>query len=133
MNKKLLNSLEKSLGSRWSCICRAPYDLARLEIISETETTLVAHYTCPSCKRQQVIAAAIGGAVATTVQTDLMPQEAKKFLTSTCITSDDVLEIKQELKKSNGNFRNLLSKEKPVQKSSDDVEIFVSPPEINRQ
>ena len=132
MSKKLLNSLEQSLGSKWSCICRSAYDLSALEIISETETTLVAHYTCPSCQRQQVIAAAIGGAVATTIQTDLMPHEAKKFLTSNNITCDDVLEIKQGIKKSNGNLKNLLGKENPAQKSSADVEIFVSPPEINR-
>ena len=93
MNRKLFRQLEQQFGGNWSCSCHMPFDLERFEILSETDTSILAHYACPSCNKEQMIAAAIGGAIATTIQTDLLANEAKKFFRLQHIDADDVLDL----------------------------------------
>ena len=98
MNRKLFRQLENQFGGNWSCSCHAPFDLERFEILSETDSSILAHYACPNCGKEQIIAAAIGGAIASSLQTDLLANEAKKFLRGEKITADDVLDVRGEVK-----------------------------------
>lgn len=102
MNRKLFRQLEQQFGGNWSCSCHTPFDLERFEILSETDSSILAHYACSNCGKEQMIAAAIGGAVASTFQTDLLANEAKKFLRGEKVTSDDVLDLRFEIQNLDG-------------------------------
>ncbi|OGY28314.1 MAG: hypothetical protein A3F33_00425 [Candidatus Woykebacteria bacterium RIFCSPHIGHO2_12_FULL_43_10] len=121
MNRKLFRQLEQQFGGNWSCSCQTPFDLERFEILSETESSILAHYACPTCNKEQMIAAAVGGAVASTLQTDLLAHEAKKFLRGEFISSDDVLDLRGEIRKM--DFRKLKSLVKESQISEQEIEV----------
>ncbi len=121
MNRKLFRQLEQQFGGSWSCSCQTPFDLERFEILSETETSILAHYACSNCGKEQMIAAAVGGAVASTLQTDLLANEAKKFFASAAISSDDVLDLRSEIRAlDNRKIRNLA---KATQINEQEVEV----------
>ena len=61
MNKKVIRQFAEQFGKEWECQCRAPFGVASLEIISESDTSLLAHYICPNCGREQMLAASITG------------------------------------------------------------------------
>lgn len=94
-----MKQLEQQFGSQWACSCRTPLDLTRFEVLSESETALLAHYTCPVCGREQIVAVAAGEGVTSNVQTDLTAAEASKLLSAEPVSADDVLDIREELKK----------------------------------
>lgn len=91
MNKKVVRSFVEQFGKEWECSCKAPFGSANLEIISESESSLVAHYVCPSCGREQMLAASISG------ETQML-EENLQTIHSNQISSDDVLDIRQEVK-----------------------------------
>src|SRR3989338_5374250 len=98
MNRKLFRQLEQQFGGNWSCSCHTAFEWERFEILSETPSSILAHYACPGCGKEQMIAAAIGGAIASTFQTDLLANEAKKFFRLQHIDADDVLDLRAEIK-----------------------------------
>jgi hypothetical protein len=105
MDKGFLKHLEEQFGSYFVCSCGAPFDKTRFEIVKESESSLVAHYTCARCQREHVLFYGLGAAVAAVVQTDMEPHEAKKFLGATSISADNVLEVRDYFRKFKGNFR----------------------------
>jgi hypothetical protein len=102
MDKRLIRQLEQQFGSQWACSCRTPFDFSFFEIISETDNTLLAHYSCPACGNEQMIAIAGSGDITSNIQTDLTPTEARKLLTFEVINANDVLDIREELKEIRG-------------------------------
>lgn len=89
MNKKVIRQFAEQFGKEWECQCKAPFGVASLEIISESANSLLAHYICPSCGREQMLAASITGEkIMDEMQTINLNQ----------ITSDDVLDIRQEIR-----------------------------------
>lgn len=121
MNRKLFRQLEQQFGGNWSCSCHTPFDLERFEILSETDSSILAHYACSNCGKEQMIAAAIGGAIASTIQTDLLANEAKKFLRGEFITADDVLDLRGEVQQLDS--RRLKSLVKEVQTLDQEIEV----------
>lgn len=121
MNRKLFRQLEHQFGGNWSCSCQTPFDLERFEILSETESSILAHYACPNCGKEQMIAAAIGGAVASTFQTDLLANEAKRLLRAEKISADDVLDIREEIE--NFDSRRLRSLLREAQALEQEIEV----------
>lgn len=105
MDKKFLKHLEDQFGGYFSCTCQAPFDRSRFEVVKESDSSLVAHYTCARCGREHVLFYGLGAAVAASIQTDMEAHEVKRFLSSTPITADDVLEVRDYFKKFKGNFR----------------------------
>ncbi|HET7713352.1 MAG TPA: hypothetical protein VFK94_02920 [Patescibacteria group bacterium] len=105
MDKKFLKHLEDQFGGYFSCTCQAPFDRSRFEVVKESDSSLVAHYTCARCGREHVLFYGLGAAVAASIQTDMEAHEVKRFLSSAPITADDVLEVRDYFKKFKGNFR----------------------------
>lgn len=93
MNRKLLRQLEQQFGGNWACACRTPFDPGRFEILTENPESFLAHYICPFCSREQLLAAAFA-------------REEKPKLTtltekvnSEALSTNDVLDIRAEIKK----------------------------------
>lgn len=105
MDKKFLKHLEDQFGGYFSCSCQAPFDRTRFEVVKESDSSLVAHYTCARCGREHVLFYGLGAAVAAVVQTDMEAHEVKRFLAAAPISADDVLEVRDYFKKFKGNFR----------------------------
>lgn len=89
MNKKVIRQFAEQFGKEWECQCRAPFGVSSWEIISESDTSLLAHYICPNCGREQMLAASITGEKS---------MDELRTVNINQITSDDVLDIRQELK-----------------------------------
>jgi hypothetical protein len=106
MDKKFLKNLEDQFGGYFVCSCSAPFDKNRFEVVKETESSLVAHYTCARCGRDHVIFYGLGAALAASIQTDMEAHEAKKFLSAQPVSADDVLEVRDYFMKFKGNLRN---------------------------
>lgn len=89
MNKKIIRQFAEQFGKEWECVCKAPFGVTNLEILTESESSLLAHYICPNCGREQMLAASITGEkIMEDLQTSISNQ----------LNSDDVLDIRQELK-----------------------------------
>lgn len=94
MKRSLVKQFEEQFGKEWVCTCKTPFEPKALEIISENRNSLIAHYVCPSCQREQMLAAAIRhNSKEETIKTP------KIRLPQTAITADDVLDIREELAK----------------------------------
>lgn len=89
MNKKVIRQFAEQFGKEWECTCKAPFGIASLEVISESDTSLLAHYICPSCGREQMLAASITGE---------KTMEELSAITFNQLTSDDVLDIRAEIR-----------------------------------
>lgn len=98
MNKKLMKQFEQQFGGQWLCTCKTPLDPNRFEILSETQTSILVHYSCPVCGKEQMLAAAISNEAASPNQSDLLEQESKRFLKSIALSGDDVLDIREEFR-----------------------------------
>lgn len=81
----------EQFGKEWECSCKTPFGVASLEIVSETEDSLVAHYVCPNCGKEQMLAASIS-------EERYMLEPTLQTIYSNQITSDDVLDIREEIK-----------------------------------
>ena len=89
MNKKIIRQFAEQFGKEWECTCKAPFGVASLEVLSESETSLLAHYICPSCGREQMLAASITGE---------KTMEELSAINFNQISADDVLDIRAEIK-----------------------------------
>jgi hypothetical protein len=118
MDKGFLKHLEEQFGGYFVCSCGAPFDRTRFEVVKESEAGLVAHYTCARCQREHVLFYGLGAA-ATSIQSDIEPHEAKRFLAAPAISADNVLEVRDYFRKFKGNFRTAFKiKELPESGSS---------------
>ena len=91
MSKKVLRQFEEQFGKEWKCQCKATFKPGNLEILSESASSLLAHYQCPNCGREQMLAAAISESEETSEPT-LRTENMIKLPKST-ISTDDVLDI----------------------------------------
>lgn len=91
MNKKVMRAFVEQFGKEWECACKEPFKVENLEIISETDHSLIAHYVCPSCSIEQMLAASIS-------EDKDMYEPNLQILAVNSLTSDDVLDIREEVK-----------------------------------
>ena len=91
MNKKVMRSFVEQFSKEWECSCKEGFKVENLEIISETDHSLIAHYVCPSCSVEQMLAASIS-------EEKVMYEGSLQTLLQNQLTSDDVLDIREEIK-----------------------------------
>lgn len=104
MNKKIIHQFEEQFGKEWECSCKTPFGVSSLEIISESESSLLAHYICPNCGKEQMLAASISND--NNKETEIV--EELLTLPSGQLTGNDVLDIRDEIKTMKiGTVRNL--------------------------
>lgn len=122
MNKKVIRQFAQQFGKEWECLCKAPFGVTNLEIISESDTSLLAHYICPNCGREQMLAASITGEkIMDELQTISVNQ----------ISSDDVLDIREELKTMRPNSLRGLLRSKVKTESPEAIEKFNPPANLS--
>lgn len=92
MNRKLLKQLEQQFGGNWSCACRTPFDPARFEILTENPDSFLAHYTCPVCGREQMLAAALS-------YEEVVKNPISTPSSTHTLSANDVLDIRTEVKR----------------------------------
>ena len=97
MSKKVLRQFEEQFGKEWKCQCKATFKPGNLEILSESASSLLAHYQCPNCGREQMLAAAISESEETSEPISKTENMIK--LPEATISTDDVLDIKVAVKK----------------------------------
>lgn len=111
MNKRLMKEFEQQFSGHWTCACQTPLDPARFEVLSETQTSILVHYSCPVCGKEQMLAAAVASEGTIPLTSDLEAYEVKEFFNRAAVSSDDVLDIREEVKEfSPRNFKSLLKK-----------------------
>lgn len=91
MNKKTLREFVEQFGKNWECSCKTPFKISNLEIISETEGSILARYVCPTCQLEQILSAAFSE------EKPMLEDEIQTIVTKE-LTADDVLDIRQEVK-----------------------------------
>lgn len=114
-----MKEFEQQFSGHWNCACSTPLDPSRFEILSETQTSILVHYSCPVCGKEQMLAAAVGTESNITLTTDLESTEVKKFFNRPSVSSDDVLDIREELRAFKyKSFKTLLKKARGSKVSS---------------
>ena len=99
MNTRLLKQFESQFGENWSCACGTALDPSRFEIMSETLNTILVHYLCPVCGKEQMLAASASEQSKLSTNFEGVFSEGKKFYKTVPLSSDDILDIRSELKK----------------------------------
>lgn len=97
MSKRLVREFEEQFGKEWRCQCKASFKPGNLEVLSESANSLLAHYQCSSCGREQMLAAAISEPEKS--EETIEKPEKMIGLPKTTISSDDVLDIKVAVSK----------------------------------
>jgi hypothetical protein len=122
MKKSLVKQFEEQFGKEWVCTCSAPFEPKSLEIISENKNSLIAHYICPNCQKEQMLAAAVRQAEK---QEDPMIR-----LPRTIISADDVLDIKTEVRAMRmSTIRSLDRRSTLTRRGSVEASNWILPPE----
>jgi hypothetical protein len=85
--------------------CGNLYTDSEVGVLQESDMTILATITCGKCHYQSVVTLSLGNSSApASLPSDLKPAEIGKFLNLEAISSDDLLDIHQFLKKTKGNF-----------------------------
>jgi len=116
MSKKVVKQFEEQFGKEWRCQCKAEFRPGNLEILSESVNSLLAHYRCPECGREQMLAAAISES-----EDPIEPitkQGPMIKLPKTTISADDILDIKLAVQRMKFSSIRSLSSQKSKRKSA---------------
>ena len=109
MDKELFKQFKKHFGDEWSCSCGSSFEGEWLEVKAQTENALLARYICQVCGREQFFAIGISS-------NDRRPKGITEIPVA-AISSDDVLDIKDEISKINFNQIKSLTRKKVVAKT----------------
>ena len=106
MEKEIFKQFEKQFGSEWVCSCGNPFKSDWVETISQNKNSFLAKYHCRICGQEQVFAAS------SDYQTEIIELPIVE-LSPTALSSDDVLDIREETAKLKlGQIRMLARKPK---------------------
>lgn len=85
--------------------CGSLYTDSEVGVLQESDMAILATITCAKCHYQSVVTLSLGNSsAASSLSSDLKPAEMSKFLNMEPLSSDDLLDIHQFLKKAKGNF-----------------------------
>lgn len=85
--------------------CGNLYTDSEVGVLQESDMAILATITCAKCHYQSVVTLSLNnGGIGSAVSSDLRSSEMAKFMGLDPISSDDLLDIHQYLKKAKGNF-----------------------------
>ena len=85
--------------------CGHLYTDSEVGVLQESDMAILATITCGKCQYQSVVTLSLGGAnTPSSLPSDLRAPEIGKFLNLEPITTDELLDVHQYLKKTKGNF-----------------------------
>lgn len=106
MKKDVFKQFEDQFGSEWKCGCGSSFESEWVEVVSKTQSTLLARYSCQICGREQIFAISSG------IENELLEIPAIEA-PNRSINSDDVLDIRKEAKRIGFTQIKSLGKKKP--------------------
>lgn len=92
MKEDVFKQFENQFGSEWKCGCGSSFESEWVEVVSKTQSTLLARYSCQICGREQIFAISSG------TENELLETPVIE-VPNRSINSDDVLDIRKEAKK----------------------------------
>jgi len=92
MEKEIFKQFEKQFGGEWVCSCGNPFKSDWVETISQNKNSFLAKYHCRIGGQEQVFAAS------SDYQTEIIELPVVE-LNPTTLSSDDVLDIREEIAK----------------------------------
>jgi len=105
MSKEIFKKFEEQFGSEWSCNCGSCFEPDWVELVSQTKTSILTRYTCQICGREQMFAVSISNEKGNTEPSSIdLPRGV--------VTSDDTIDIREELNKMSFKQIRLLDKKK---------------------
>jgi hypothetical protein len=84
--------------------CGNLYNNSEVGVLQESDMAVLATITCAKCHYQSVVTLSLGGGMPMNTPSDLKSTEVNRFLQEEPISTDDLLDIHQYLKKTRGNF-----------------------------
>lgn len=85
--------------------CGNLYTDSEVGVLQESDMAILATITCAKCHYQSVVTLSLGSnSMPASFSSDLKPAEMTKFINLEPLSSDDLLDIHQFLKKTKGNF-----------------------------
>lgn len=92
--------------------CGADYDLEGAKVISEEDDSTMIYVTCSDCESSIVAIVAMSGlgVVSLGLVTDMTAEDAKRFVGSRCVSSDELLSIYETLEKNDSQVVKGLTK-----------------------
>lgn len=100
-----------NLGYLTKCpLCNRKYHFSRALILDEEENRTTFHLTCDSCQASTLVFVSMGqfGVVSLGMITDLDKNEARQLFKNDAISTDQVLEVHQFMKKFEGSVKDLI-------------------------
>ena len=92
MKEDVFKQFENQFGSEWKCGCGSSFESEWVEVVSKTQSTLLARYSCQICGREQIFAISSG------TENELLETPVIE-VPNRSINSNDVLDIRKEAKK----------------------------------
>lgn len=85
--------------------CGNLYTDSEVGVLQESDMAILATITCGKCHYQSVVTLSLGNSnTSAMLASDLKPNEMTKFLNMEAVSTDDLVDIHQWLKKTKGNF-----------------------------
>lgn len=86
--------------------CGSPYSVEDVQIIQDSGTSAIIHFSCSNCKSRHIATflKPIGVSSRTPINTDLSIKEIGNFSQKPEVSADDVLDLYEYLKKNNISF-----------------------------
>ena len=94
-NKQILQNLQGTKCPK----CDASLSTAKIDTVFQANSSYIAHAVCSTCSASSMITVTPNGSGTVPIYSDLSGKEFKKFLTSSSISYDDVLDLHLLLKK----------------------------------
>ncbi len=90
--------------------CGKPYDLSDVEILQNNDYSTIIHFSCKNCKARHLatFVRPLGISSRMPVNTDLSIEEIKKFAGKKSVSSNDIIDMHEMLKKKNVTTADLL-------------------------
>ncbi|OGY24083.1 MAG: hypothetical protein A2172_00880 [Candidatus Woykebacteria bacterium RBG_13_40_15] len=110
MDKEVFKQFKQHFGEEWSCNCGSSFESEWLEIMAQTDNSLLARYNCQVCGGEQFFAVGVSAGDKLNKEITEVPMAA--------ISSDDALDIKSEISKLTFKQIRALGRRKVIAKTS---------------
>lgn len=100
--------------ARYCDKCGKAYDVNDVEILQNTDYSIIIHFSCKNCKARHLATfiRPLGVSSRMPVNTDLSIQELAKFAGKRSVSSNDILDVHESLKDPQVNLSDILKNRK---------------------
>ena len=103
--------IKRLMASIKCSVCGQPYEVDNISVLGHQEDLWFLNVSCPACHARCLVAAVVKEGRVPEVTTDLTKAELYSFRNESRVTTDDVLDMRNFLKRFDGDFSRLFSQE----------------------